>query len=137
MRWEKTEYIKRDTLVYNTSYKDTIIYIPKQIATIDGLTVKVDTAGKAQLAPVQVKSGKAKVKVSIKDNVLKAEGGCDEDSLKAVIRQQESHIRTLESKKEEKIIPQPYIPKIYQVALWIAIASILYVVYKLSKIISL
>jgi hypothetical protein len=134
-----TTYEQRDSVIYNISYKDTTIFLKKEVAQIDGVQVKVDSAGKSQLNPVKIKSGRAIIKASIKDGVLSAEGGCDEDSLKLLLEEKEKIIKSQSSKvsDEVQVIEKKFVPKWIQ---YLAIAGGIFIAVilgKLYKIISL
>ena len=139
-RWEKTNYTIKDSTIVNISYKDTLILLPKTEAVIDGLNVKVDSLGKAQLDPVEVKYNKAKVKVAIKDGKLSAVGGCAEDSLKLLLQQKETRIYNLEKESKEKV--ESKVKQVKHIPEWIAILAVIgaiaisLVLYKVIKKIS-
>lgn len=136
---DKIEYTKKDSIVYNINYKDTVIYIPSQVAIIDGLRITVDTAGKAQLAPTTIKNKKASVTVSIKDSQLKASGGCAEDSLRLVLEEKEKKIYSLERYKSQKTEVKlvKYTPQFIQYLAIFGAVALAFFIYKIMKIISL
>lgn len=133
-----TTYEQRDSVIYNISYKDTTILLKKEVAQIDGVEVKVDSAGKSQLNPVKIKSGRAIIKASIKDGILSAEGGCDEDSLKLLLEEKEKIIKSQSSKvsDEVKVIEKKFIPKWIQYLAIVGGIFIAVILGKLYKIIS-
>jgi len=125
--------------VYKVIPRDTVIYLPKYEAVIDGVDVEVDSAGKAQLSPVKVTSGKANVEVSIKDGKLQAIGSCKEDSLRLVILDKEKEIYNLENSKQEKKEVQVTnkVPDVFKWLSLIGVLSIIYIAYRVIKIFSL
>lgn len=128
----------KDTTITRIAWKDTTIYIPTQVAQLDGVKVFLDSLGKAQLPVTQVKSGKAFVKVAIKDNVLTATGGCD--SLEIVLKQKETEINHLREvlKEKTKTVEVKYIPSIYHFFKWWSILSLsLLALYAIKPIRSL
>ena len=131
--------MKKDSVVYKVIPRDTVIYLPKYEAVIDGVDVEVDSAGKAQLSPVKVTSGKANVEVSIKDGKLQAIGSCKEDSLRLVILDKEKEIYNLENSKQEKKEVQVTnkVPDVFKWLSLIGVLSIIYIAYRVIKIFSL
>jgi hypothetical protein len=124
--------------VYNVSYKDTIIYLPKTVASVDGVQVSVDTAGKAQLDTIEVKKNKASLKLAIKDGKLFAEGGCDEDSLKLLLEQRDRTIYRLEhsDKKEATVKEVKHVPDVFKYFSAMGLLSLLYLIWRVIKKIS-
>lgn len=127
----------KDSTAVNITWKDTIIFIPTQVAQIDGLKVYLDSLGKAQLAPTKIKSKNAFVEVAIKDNILSASGGCD--SMEIVLQQKETTILNLKEILKEREKPEPYIPSIYHFFKWWSIISGsllgLYILFKINTFI--
>lgn len=128
----------KDTTITNISWKDTTIYIPKQIAEIDGLRVFLDSLGKIQLPKTKVKTDNAFVEVGIKDNILTATGGCD--SMALVLKMKETEIQRLTeiAKTRQEVIEVKSIPSIYHFFKWWTILTfsllILYVFTPLKNL---
>lgn len=137
-RWEKVNYVSKDTVIYNTSYKDTTIYIPEVIASIDGVAVSVDSLGKAQLDEVQVRNDRSKVEVKIVDGKLTAKSICAEDSLKLLLQQRDTYITSLKNNDKEKVEVKTEKP----VKSWVNILNLIgaftigFIVSRLMKIFS-
>lgn len=132
---ETLSIITKDSIVYNINYKDTTIYIPKEEAIIDGVKVIVDTAGKAQLAPVKITDGRATVEATIKDGKLVAKAICAEDSLKLVIAEKEKQIFHLREEKNNKVQVKEvkHVPDIYKYLSAMGLISLIYLLYKVIK----
>jgi hypothetical protein len=125
----------KDTTITRISWRDTTIYIPTQVAELDGLRVFLDSLGKVQLPPTQVKSENAFVKVAIKDNILTASGGCD--SIEIALKQRDIEIEHLREvlKEKTKTVEVKYIPSIYHFFKWWSILSLsLLVLYAIKPI---
>jgi hypothetical protein len=125
----------KDTTITRISWRDTTIYIPTQVAELDGVRVFLDSLGKIQLPPTQVKSENAFVKVAIKDNILTASGGCD--SMEVVLKQKDTEIEHLREvlKEKTKTVEVKYIPSIYHFFKWWSILSLsLLVLYAIKPI---
>lgn len=105
-----TQTIIKDSTVYRVNYKDTTIVVPAYKAELDGLLLTIDTLGRAQLPEVTSRSGRASIKVSVKDNKLKAEANCD--SLELVVQLKQEEIDHLRSENRETTIVKEvkYIP---------------------------
>lgn len=115
---EKVNIITKDSIVYNISWKDTTIVFPEESVELDGVRVKIDTSGKAQLKPVTKQQGRAKVTSSIKDNILTSVATCDE--LVAELKLKETEILHLKEtvKETQKEVPIKKTSSFQQFTVW-------------------